>query len=240
MTDSNHEDKFPIQVKKMTDDETREYHRNKIADLCEKSAVEELAELKEKIINGNGNDNCETKQEDKELSEHISFEDWYLKLVEKYNNLSQVVQDNLPSLWDSLEFELSIAKILNIDRCTLPFAGILLGAPSSYKTLGIQMFRERKNVFYTDSFSAKAFVSHNTGIARDKLQEIDLLPKIRNKLFLTPELSPTFTKKDDDLIEILGIMTRILDGQGYESLLCLLLYNCLYSPAIFSFILRFT
>jgi hypothetical protein len=79
------------------------------------------------------------------------------------------------------------------------------------------MFRKTKNVFYTDSFSAKSFVSHNTNVKKDKLPEIDLLPKIRNKLFLTPELSPTFTKRDDDLIEILGILGRILDGLGYES-----------------------
>jgi predicted transcriptional regulator len=44
-----------------------------------------------------------------------------------------------------------------------------------------------------------------------------MLPKIKNKLFLAPELSPLFTKKDDDLVEILGIMTRIADGRGYES-----------------------
>ena len=44
-----------------------------------------------------------------------------------------------------------------------------------------------------------------------------MLPKIKNKLFLTPELAPTFSSKDDDLIQVLGIMTRILDGNGYES-----------------------
>jgi hypothetical protein len=44
-----------------------------------------------------------------------------------------------------------------------------------------------------------------------------LLPKIKNKCFLTPELAPTFAAKDDDLIQVLGILTRILDGHGYES-----------------------
>jgi DNA-binding transcriptional ArsR family regulator len=44
-----------------------------------------------------------------------------------------------------------------------------------------------------------------------------MLPKIRNKVFLTPELAPTFAAKDDDLIQILAIMTRVLDGHGYES-----------------------
>jgi hypothetical protein len=44
-----------------------------------------------------------------------------------------------------------------------------------------------------------------------------MLPRIKDKLFLTPELAPTFAAKDDDLIQVLGIMTRILDGHGYES-----------------------
>jgi hypothetical protein len=49
---------------------------------------------------------------------------------------------------------------------------------------------------------------------REQLQEIDKLPRIKDKTFLTPELAPTFVAKDDDLIQILGIMTRILDDHG--------------------------
>ena len=60
-------------------------------------------------------------------------------------------------------------------------------------------------------------VSHSTAVKKEELAKIDMLPKIKNKFLLTPELSPTFAKKDDDLIEILGILTRILDGHGYES-----------------------
>jgi hypothetical protein len=148
---------------------------------------------------------------------NITHEEWQLKLTEKYQRLYGIVKENLPNLWDSLEFELSIQKILNIKGCTLPFAGIVLGRGSSMKTVGIEMFRNSKNTFFTDNFSAKAFVSHSTAVKRQELEQIDLLPKIRNKLFLTPELSPTFTKKDDDLVEVLGIITRVLDGHGYES-----------------------
>jgi hypothetical protein len=60
-----------------------------------------------------------------------SSKDWYLQLVSKYQNLMNVCNDNLPGLWDSLEFELAIQKILNIADCTLPFAGIVLGRPSA-------------------------------------------------------------------------------------------------------------
>ena len=126
---------------------------------------------------------------------------WQLELVEKYRNLRDTCNDNLPGLWDSLEFELSIQKILNIAEFTLPFAGIVLGPPSSLKTVGIELFRKWVNTFYTDSFSAKSMVSHSTAVKKEELAKIDMLPKIKNKYLLTPELSPTFAKKDDDLIE---------------------------------------
>ena len=57
---------------------------------------------------------------------------------------------------------------------------------SSCKTLGIELFRNYRKVYYTDSFSSKAFVSHSTGVAKEELSEIDLLPKIKNKCLLAP------------------------------------------------------
>jgi hypothetical protein len=44
-----------------------------------------------------------------------------------------------------------------------------------------------------------------------------MLPKIKNMLFLTPELAPVFSQREEQLVETLGIMTRVLDGHGYES-----------------------
>jgi len=172
--------------------------------------------------NDNGNayqqqkpDNNSGAQEQNKVD--VSTEQWHIKLKEKYQNLQQLVNKNLPNLWLSLEFELSILRILNIQDCTLPFAGIVLGRPSSLKTVGIELFRKWYHTYYTDNFSAKAFVSHSTAVPKEELVEIDMLPKIKNKCFLTPELAPTFAAKDDDLIQVLGIMTRILDGHGYES-----------------------
>jgi len=147
----------------------------------------------------------------------ITSDEWKITLLTKYQYLRSVVNKNIPNLWPALEFELSIQKILNIKDCTLPFAGIILGPPSSLKTQCIELLRNWPDTFYTDNFSARSFVSHTTAVAKDQLAQIDLLPKIKNKCFLTPELAPTFAAKDDDLIQILGIMTRILDGNGYES-----------------------
>ena len=120
-------------------------------------------------------------------------------------------------MWNGLEFELSVLRILNIYGCTLPFIGILLGRPSSYKTQIISPLRKWYCTYYTDDFTAKSFVSHNTSVSEEELTNIDMLPKIGNNMFLTPELAPTFTVKDEDLIKILGIITRIADGQGFIS-----------------------
>jgi hypothetical protein len=176
------------------------------------------------LTDNNGNGDAYQQQPDSSYSASqeqnkvdVSIEQWHIKLKEKYQNLQQLVDKNLPNLWLSLELELSILRILNIQDCTLPFAGIVLGRPSSLKTVGIELFRKWHHTYYTDNFSAKAFVSHSTAVPREELVEIDMLPKIKNKCFLTPELAPTFAAKDEDLIQVLGIMTRILDGHGYES-----------------------
>ena len=144
------------------------------------------------------------------FSSLISKEEWKSGLQERYGDLKRTVKDNFPELWETIEFILSCKSILNIQDCTLPFAGIILGAPSSSKTLGIEMVRDYPHSFYTDSFSPKSFVSHTTSVSKKELEKVDLLPKIKGKLFLTPELSPIFYKKDDELIETLGIFIRIL------------------------------
>src|SRR5213593_1207107 len=43
--------------------------------------------------------------------ENLTHEEWQSKLTEKYQRLYDSVKMNLPNLWDSLEFELSIQKI---------------------------------------------------------------------------------------------------------------------------------
>lgn len=122
---------------------------------------------------------------------NMTLDEWRKNLEENYNHLRDTVDKNLPNLWPALEFELSIQKIINIKECTLPFAGIILGPPSSLKTQAIELLRNWIHTFYTDNFSAKSFVSHTTAVPKEKLEEIDMLPKIKNNCFLTPELAPT-------------------------------------------------
>jgi hypothetical protein len=142
---------------------------------------------------------------------------WSEKLLEKYEALHTTVTNNLPNLWSAFEFTLSVKTILNIRDCTLPFAGIILGPPSSLKTVVIELFKGRTNTFHTHNFSAKSFVSHISGLKEEKLKQIDMLPRIKNKFFVTPELAPLFSARDEDLLQQLGILTSVLDGHGFSS-----------------------
>ncbi|MGI0042376.1 MAG: hypothetical protein ACRD47_01585 [Nitrososphaeraceae archaeon] len=160
----------------------------------------------------------EREEATEEYARQLAAGDWsYDKLLEKYIHLKEIALENLPNIWPGLEFALSVKTILNIIGCTLPFAGILLGPASSQKTLIIECFRGAKNTFYSDNFTPKSFVSHISGKTDKQLRDTDLLPKLKDKLFMTPELAPIISARDDDLMQLMGILTRVLDGRGYES-----------------------
>jgi hypothetical protein len=94
--------------------------------------------------------------------------------------------------------------------------GVLVAAPSSLKTMVIQLFRKYPSTFYTDSFTSSSLVSHNASLSEEQLHKIDMLPKMKNNLVLTPELAPLITGNEDELQKVLGIITRVLDGHGLE------------------------
>ena len=101
------------------------------------------------------------------------------------------LSQNMSEILPGLEFALSILRVLNIEGCTLPFIGIILGRPSSGKTVLLDLLRKWYCSSYTDNFTARSFVSHSTAVkSKEDLEEIDLLPKIKGKMFLTPEPHP--------------------------------------------------
>lgn len=178
--------------------------------------VDIVLTIKNKNKNNNYNQSQQQQNQESKTT-NISFIEWSIKLVEKYTELQKTILDLIPELWEPTEFALSVRTILRINSITLPFAGIVLGPSGGLKTATVSLYRHSSDTEYRDSFSAKSFQSHNSAISKDKLEENDLLPAIRDKLLLTPELSPIFSKREDELNEILGIWTRVLDGQGLES-----------------------
>ena len=160
-------------------------------------------------------DQIERKSE-KPTPVNNSWEAYRNSLNEQRETLRSIVEKHFPNRYLALETCLAVKALHLIEGITLPLFLILMGGPGSGKTTLLDMVYSERDCYRTDSFTAKSFVTHVSSVSRDMLASIDLLPKIKDKTFLTPELAPTFSSRDDNLMEILGILTRVLDGKGLE------------------------
>ncbi len=132
-----------------------------------------------------------------------------------------VIEENFPGLWPAVDLGLATAATLLLADNVDPVAVIYVGGPSSSKTTVADFFVGHELCYLSDNFTPAAFVSHAANVPRDKLDKVDLLPRIRHKLLVTPELAPIFRGgKEAELTECFSILTRVLDGwpwQGWTS-----------------------
>ena len=129
-----------------------------------------------------------------------------------------IIKSNFPELLFPAEIGLSIISQLLIQDITNPFALVLVDVPSSGKTITINFFSEIDGLTYaTDKFTPASFISNATNVKKHELPKIDLLPRLRYKMFLIRDLSVIFSKPEESLNECLGILTRVLDGEGLNT-----------------------
>src|SRR5919197_3766070 len=73
----------------------------------------------------------------------------------------------------------------HIKDCTLPFAGIILGPPSSLKTVTIDLLnKSKKHVYHTHNFSPRSLVSHISGLSEEELQKMTCCPRSKTSVCL--------------------------------------------------------
>lgn len=131
----------------------------------------------------------------------------------------ETIAAHFPNLWPAVEVGLSTCATLLLKDNANPVALIYVGPASAGKTTIASMFEGAKVkgellCYRTDNFTTAAFVSHSAKATKKELQKIDLLPRIKDKVLLTPELATIFRGKPDDLAVRFSILTRVLDGQG--------------------------
>lgn len=139
--------------------------------------------------------------------------------VPSINAVKAVVEQHFPDLWPAMEAGLSTCATLLLEDNSNPVTLILCGASGCGKSTVTNMFdgvkiQGKPFTYRSDKFTTASFVSHSAQATREQLQEVDLLPKIKNKVLLTPELSPIFRGKADELTVCFSMLTRVLDGQG--------------------------
>jgi hypothetical protein len=152
-----------------------------------------------------------------DIDSNFNAEQYLLKLLEAKRKLKEVFEKNFQDRFWILEICLSVRAILEIEGITLPFMLVLLGPPSAGKSLILEIIASLPDAHSLDSFTPKAFVTQMAGRSEEQLAAIDLLKQIENKVFLTSDLAPLFSTNDEELGQIIGILTRVLDGRGYTN-----------------------
>jgi hypothetical protein len=127
-----------------------------------------------------------------------------------------IIDKNFPALTLSAEVGLSLFGQLLIKDITNPCAIVLVDVPSSGKTITLNMFSGLLQSYTTDNFTPSAFVSQAANVKREELNKVDLLPRIRNKVLIVRDLAPIFGQRDDDLLKSMGVLTRVMDGEGLQ------------------------
>lgn len=113
------------------------------------------------------------------------------------------------------EIGLSVICQLRILDIANPFGLVYVDVPSSGKTIILNFFSDLEELAYpTDTFTAASFVSNASNVPLNTLKDIDLLPKIKNKVLIVRDLAPIFGMRDDDLLKTMGVLTRVFDGEG--------------------------
>lgn len=134
-----------------------------------------------------------------------------------FSEWKKEITENFPELWMATEACASVVAQLLIHDVHNPFCLILLDAPASGKTITLNFFKEiEKLVEFCDDFTPASFVTGVAGKSEEKLKEIDLLPRIRNRVLAIPEMASIMSDSEDELRRRLGVLTRVLDGEGLK------------------------
>ena len=72
-------------------------------------------------------------------------------------------------------------------------------------------------LYRTDKFTPASFLSHAADKTETELTKIDMLPRISEKLLVTPELSEMFGEEEHRLKANFATLTSVLDGKGQSS-----------------------
>jgi hypothetical protein len=146
------------------------------------------------------------------------------KLLALRKDFEDKVQQHFPESLVPLKAALAVVAINSFQHNQQPVTLIFSGPSGSGKTQVLSLIIPRdahndlvKYVLRCDGFTARSFVTHSANIPKEKLEEIDLLPKIENKTLITKELAPVFRGDKDELIKTFAMLISILDGKGYIS-----------------------
>src|SRR3989338_5486370 len=122
------------------------------------------------------------------------------------------VGQDFPELVFPTEIALSVVCQLFIEDIVNPFALVIIDVASAGKTISLNFMSELNDIVYKlDDFTNASIVSQAANRKSEDLEKTDLLPQIKNKVLLVRDFSSLFSKREDELMTIIGRLTRVLD-----------------------------
>jgi hypothetical protein len=134
--------------------------------------------------------------------------------VRTLEQLKEIIIGYFPTIWFETQACLSVFGSLALKHLNGCPSLNLIGNPAGEKTTVLSFFYSHNDSYISDDFTPKSFVSHSANVKDEDLGKIDLLPKLKNKVLITPELAPLFEAHKDKLLDNFSILTRVLDGEG--------------------------
>ena len=121
--------------------------------------------------------------------------------------------------WIFFEACLSAICTLFLKDNKNPLGLVIIGHSAGSKSTILNMFKNLPNglTHHTDKFTPASFLTQATNVPKDKLEEVDLIRKLPNRVLLVPDLAPMFGRKEQDVRESLSILTRVMDGDGLSN-----------------------
>ncbi len=182
----------------------------------------ELNKIVQDAVSYHNQHNEEPNNMDNEIQKNnpiskLPLNEYEQRISGEIQALRNTIENDFPNRSFAIEVCLSVKAQMKIDGLTQPFTLIIMGSPSTHKSTILEILESLPNSYLSDSFTPKSFVSHSANSKKEDLGKIDLLPKIKHKTLITPELAPLFSGNQDQLVEYFGMLTRILDGRGFQS-----------------------
>jgi len=151
-------------------------------------------------------------------SNHLSLE----------KDVNPVINKYYPALLDAVHASLSVFATLSLKNRTKPLSLIFEASSGFGKSAVLQMAFPYKSsadkiskladyAYRSDKFTPKSFVSHAANKSKKSLAEVDLLPRLENKVLITKELAPIFQGREQEKRENFSILIAVLDGKGFTS-----------------------
>lgn len=112
------------------------------------------------------------------------------------------------------EICLSVILTVLLEGHDQPVGVNFVGPSGCGKTTVLKLFTSNSHCLRRDKFTVNAFVTCASNVSEEDRRKIDLLPKMKDKCLILPELGGVISQPSKVLIETFGTLATVFDGDG--------------------------